>query len=369
MTDLNVLARTPQSIEFSNIITFLNQNLRPNTDWSIQQEYPSALVESNLHNMSVISDPTTAEVLSFAMLKPFICKTSCAIFKIGAIGSVVTKDTHQGQGLSKKNILNCMEKAEKQECDFIILWSDKYDFYRKFGFELAGFEHAFLVDQALPIQNKNSRFLKTNQVDPTALLRVYNQHTVNSVRTLDDVRSYLKIPQSVVHTMWSDQNQLIAYAIEGKGADLQSYIHEWGGSVPAILDLLSHMIQTEKKSYTFMCPHHSVNIKSKLQSLCSFSNEGFLGLIKINNFDRLALKIKKMFHAEGVHHIVCERKDSEIIFGTTEDLYTIKNENEFVKIVFGPTLVRDLQFITPQTATLLEKVFPIPLWVWGWDSI
>jgi hypothetical protein len=112
-----------------------------------------------------------------------------------------------------------------------------------------------------------------------------------------------------------------------------------------------------------------VNLKNKLQGLCSFYNEGFLGLIKINNFDRLAVKIKKMFHAEGIHNIICERKNNEIIFGTSDDLYTLKNENEFVKIAFGPTMIRDLQFITPQTAIQLEKVFPIPLWVWGWDSI
>lgn len=169
--------------------------------------------------------------------------------------------------------------------------------------------------------------------------------------------------------MWNNQNQLVAYAIEGKGADLQGYIHEWGGSVPAILDLLSHMILTEEKPYTFMCPHQSVNLKTKLKSLCSFYNEGFLGLIKINNFDRIANKIKKMFLAEGISNIVCEKKGSEIIFGTKDDLYTLKNESDFVKIVFGPTIIRDLHYITPATALILEKVFPLPLWVWGWDSV
>jgi Acetyltransferase (GNAT) domain len=369
MEDSNIIPRSPAPVELNKVVDFLNKNLRLNVAWPITKEYPTAFTTANLHNMSIITDESADRILSHALLKPFICKTPHAIFKIGAIGSVVTDPSVRHQGLSTKNLENCIAKANEQECDFIILWSDQYEFYRKFGFELAGFEHSFLISQTPPIVSKDFKFMKTTRIDPAAILKLYNQHTVNSVRTVDEVHQYLNIPNSNVFTMWTPQNQLVAYAVEGKGIDLQSYIHEWGGSVPDILDLLSYIIQSEKKPYTFMCPHHSTNLKNRLSLMSDFSNDGFLGMIKINNFDRLATKIKKMFLTEGFDQITLEKKNDEIIFGHKTDLYTLKNEADFVKIVFGPTTIRELGFISVDTSQVLEKVFPLPLWVWGWDSV
>ena len=369
MEHSNVIARSPEPVELNKVVDFLNKNLRLNVAWPITKEYPTAFTSANLHNMSIITDESADRILSHAVLKPFICKTPNAVFKIGAIGSVVTDPSARHQGLSKKNLENCIAKANDQECDFMMLWSDQYDFYRKFGFELAGFEHAFTISKAPPIVNKDLKFIKSTRIDPAALLKLYNQHTVNSVRTLEEIHQYLNIPNSNVFTLWTPQNQLVAYAVEGKGIDLQNYIHEWGGSVPDVTDLLSHMLQSEKVTYTFMCPHHSLNMKNKLGLISDFVNDGFLGLIKINNFERLALKIKKMFLAEGFDQITLEKKNGEIIFGHKTDLYTLKNESDFVKIVFGPTLIKDLGFVINDTASVLEKVFPLPLWVWGWDSV
>lgn len=369
MEDSNISPRSPSSVELSQVVDFLNKNLRLNVGWPITKEYPTALNPSNVHNMSIITDTVDNKILAHAVLKPFICKTPSAIFKIGAIGSVVTDPDARNQGLSKKNLLNCLDKAQAQDCDFVMLWSDQYEFYRKFGFELAGFEHSFIISKPLPMVNKDYKFLKGPRIDPSAILKLYNQHTVNSVRTVEDIQQYMNIPNSNIYTMWNPQNQLVAYAVEGKGVDLQNYIHEWGGSTPDILDLISYMIQSEKQTYTFMCPHHSLNLRNKLRMMCDFSNDGFLGLIKINNFDRLASKIKKMFLAEGIDQITLEKKDGEIIFGHKTDLYNLKNENDFVKILCGPTSLKDLGFVSADVCKVFDKVFPIPLWVWGWDSV
>lgn len=176
MAELNYLPRTPQVIELKQLIQFLNQNLRNESSWSIEQEYPLAINESNLHNMSIIVDPTSHEIMSHALLKPIICKTPYAIFKVGAIGSVVTAPQFRNKGLSRNNILNCIKKAEEQECDFLILWSDQYEFYKKFGFELAGFEHSFLIDQPLPIVNNQCQFLKPLRLT----LKPFLKYTINT---------------------------------------------------------------------------------------------------------------------------------------------------------------------------------------------
>lgn len=361
--------RSPEAHELDEVVEFLNANLRENSTWTINQEYPTAITLNNIHNMSIITDENDEKIVSHAVIKPIITKTPYAIFRIGAIGSVVTAEAARNQGYSTLNLQNCLAKASAQNCDLVILWTDKFDFYRKFGFELAGFEWTYQISQKRPIQNPELRFVKGVQVDPQAILKTFNQHTVNSVRTVDDVYKYMRIPNSNIYTAWNKQNQLMAYAVEGKGADLQNYIHEWGGQVTSLLDLIQYMIQTENKSYTVMVPAHSVNLRQKLSEVADSAHQGYLGMIRIQDFDSVANKVKRAFRAEGLDLITLEKQHGQIVFGYGSDLYTLDNESDLVQLLFGPLQMEQLGFMKPETQKVLSKMLPLPLWVWGWDSI
>ncbi|MBC7464368.1 MAG: GNAT family N-acetyltransferase [Bdellovibrio sp.] len=359
--------RSPEAHEFSNVVDFLDHNLRQKNSWTITSEYPTALSTNNIHNMSIITEDE--KVVSHAVLKPIIVKTPFCIFKLGAIGSVVTDPDHRNQGLSTKNIENCIEMAKKQDCDMVILWTSQFDFYRKFGFELAGYEETYVLETARPIKNKNLRIVNDNKVDPAAILKLYSQHTVNSVRTIDDIRNFLKIPNSNLYTAWNEHNQLIAYAAEGKGADLANYVHEWAGNVNDLMDVFSFMQAKNNLPLTVMVPTHSTNLRLKLQEVCSSSHQGYLGMIKIINDDSLFTKVKKAFRAEGLEHIVLEKHPDHIVFGYGPDLYTIKNETDLVQLLFGPLQTKHLDFMKTETQEKLATLLPLPLWIWGWDSI
>ncbi|MFN3453344.1 MAG: GNAT family N-acetyltransferase [Pseudobdellovibrio sp.] len=361
--------RSPEQSEFNHVVDFLNTQLRSDVEWAINTEYPTALTPSNIHNMSIILDEEERKIISHALMKPLMTKTPYAVYKIAAIGSVVTDPSFRQQGLSTLNMQNCLAKATAQNCDLVILWTDKHDFYRKFDFELAGYENTYVIDEALPLQTEGIRFVKGSQIDPAALLKLYSQHSTASVRTLEDIQQFLKIPNSQIYTAWSSANQLLAYAIEGKGADLQNFIHEWGGQVTPLMDLISHMIQTENKAYTLMVPQHCVNLRKILDQYEFFAHQGFLGMIRIHNFESVAQKIKKTFRAEGLEHFVLEKQNGQIVFGYGTDLYTLDHEADLVRILFGPVKIEDMTFIKSETRQVLAKVFPLPLWVWGWDSI
>jgi predicted acetyltransferase len=359
--------RTPEAHEWTHVVDFLNTNLRQNNSWPITSEYPTALSTNNIHNMSIITEDE--KIIAHAVLKTLVIKTPHAIFKVGAIGSVITDPDYRQQGHSRKNIENCIELAQKQECDLVILWTDQFDYYRKMGFELAGFDYSYIFDKPAPLKNKNLRFVAGNNVDPNALQKLYSQHTVHAVRSIDDFRQFLKIPNSHLFTAWDQNNQLLAYAVEGKGADLVNYVHEWAGQSEALVDLFQYIHQQKNEVITVMTPAHSQNLRNQLHQASGFSHQGFLGMLKIVNKNSLLSKIKKAFIAEGFDKIVLEQQQDRFVFGMGSDMYTLENEADLIQFLFGPLNINSLDFVSVDTKQKLTTLLPMPLWVWGWDSI
>jgi|SRR6185312_864466 len=358
--------RSPLESEYSRVLEFLNSELRPDSGWSLASEYPTALSPNNLNNIRII---TQAErVLSHAVIKPLIIRSPLAILKIAAIGSVVTVEDHRNQGLSRRILENCLEEARAQDCDLAMLWTNLYDFYRKLDFELAGSEISCLFEDEWTVDTTGLRFVKGTQVSPEAILRLYTQHTVGSVRTAEEVRKFLQIPLTQCYTAWDAQNQLVAYAIEGKGADLTDYVHEWGGSASKLVALFSYIRKDNKKPFTAIIPHHSQNLLAQLKKVPGHVlNEGFLGMIKIVQHENFFGKVRKAARSLGMQDFVLEKVGTDFNIGIGQDLISLSDEKDLIKILLGPQV--EIPYLQPETVEKLGKFLPLPLWVWGWDSV
>ncbi len=358
--------RPPRETEYSQVMDFLRQELRPNSSWSLASEYPTALSLSNIHNIRIITDDK--KVLSHAVLKPLIIRTPLAVFKVGAIGSVVTDSNHRNQGLSRKILDDCLTEARRQECDIAMLWTDLYEFYQKMDFELAGTEMSFVIENEFEVPAHKLKFVQGPQVSADAILRLYNQHSVASVRTAEDIRKFLQIPQTITYTAWDASNQLVAYAIEGKGADLTGYIHEWGGSVSHLMALFSYIRKEKKQTFTVITPHHSLNLNNQLKALDgSIPNQGFLGMIKLISHDQVFQKIKKAARSLGMNDFVLEKRDHEYVMGFAADLIVISDEKALVQILFGPGV--EIPHLQADSQKKMSRILPLSMWVWGWDSV
>ncbi len=354
--------------ELGDLIKFLSDNLRPQQAWSIAEEYPTAIQNENLNNVRVITDNGT--FLSAAVMRPLVIKSPAGLFKAAAIGSVVTNPANRNQGLSRQVMEDCLKAAADHGCDFAILWTNLFDFYRKLGFELAGTEISLTIPTNFKTPDAPElRYLQSNKVDADAILRLYNQHTTGTIRTADDIRKFLNIPNARVFTAWDNQNILQAYAIEGKGADLESYIHEWGGGVSKLLPLLKFAVTQEKRPLTLIAPSHSTNLIRQLAALGCKEHSGILGMIKILNPPNFLLKIKKFVRAMGVEDIVLEPREGNYYLGYKQEIFRTDIESDLVRLVFGPLKASDLKAFDAETAAAFEKVFPISMWIWGWDSV
>lgn len=354
--------------ELSDLIQFLSTHLRPQQGWSIAEEYPLAIQNENLNNVRVITEG--GNFLSAAVMKPLVVKSPAGLFKAAAIGSVVTNPAHRNQGFSKQVLEDCLKAASDHGCDFAILWTNLFDFYRKLGFELAGTEISLTIPTHFKAPDAPElRYMDTNRVDPDAILRLYNQHTTGTLRAADDIRKFLNIPNSRVFTAWDRENRLQAYAVQGKGADLEGYIHEWGGGVSKLIPLLKYAVAQEKRPLTLIAPSHSANLIRQLELLGAKQHSGILGMIKILNPSNFLMKIKKFVRAMGVDEIVLEPREGNFYLGYKQEIFRTDIEADLVRLIFGPLKASDLKAFDPATAAAFEKVFPINMWIWGWDSV
>lgn len=356
--------RAPRETELPSVLQFLDQTLRPDHNWSLASEYPTAFSKQNIHNIRILTDED--RILSHAVMKPLIVKTPLLVYKIAAIGSVVTNAEHRGQGLSSQILESCLAEGKTQDCDFALLWTNLHDFYRKKGFELAGCEESICFLEEFETPRKDLQIKHGMPVAPETLLKLYAQHTVGTARTAEDVRKFLLIPQSKIHSAWDQKGQLVAYAIEGKGADLTDYIHEWGGSVSAIVSLMSSLRKHKARPFTMILPNHAVNLLVALQKLPITAGQGYLGMIKLLRTELLFAKIHRAARSIGIADLVLAKSDDGFQIGLGKDVRNLSDEKAVTQFLFGPC--PDLGFL-PSTEERLSKMFPLPLWVWGWDSV
>lgn len=359
--------RPPFENEYPKVLEFVSNSLRPNQSWSISDEYPTAFTMANLNNIRVMFDER--EVVSHALIKPLIVKTPLLLLKVAGIGSVVTATTHRQQGLSRQIINDCLKSAESQGCDMALLWTDIPDFYRKFQFELAGTENHFTIDRVLTTNRTDLNFVAGSNVAPEAIYNLYQKHRVTTLRTVDEIRRFMKIPNSHIYTAWDQNHRLLAYAVEGKGADLKGHIHEWGGTLPELFALLNFIRTTTSNNLQLIAPAHSINLTRQLESAGIIRHENFLGMIKILRPDFLCAKIKKASRDMGIPDFIFEKQDQHFYIGRPGHVFKTDSLVDLTKLIFGPWNPSDIHPFDSASLEILNKLFPIDLWLWGWDSI
>ena len=92
-------------------------------------------------------------------------------------------------------------------------------------------------------------------------------------------------------------------------------------------------------------------------------------MIKI--VDELAFfaKIKRAFRAEGLSDFVLEKRGTGYLFGVGTDLLVVEREHDIIRLLFGPVDYSVLGFQSETSVQKLNKLLPLPFWVWGWDSV
>ena len=124
----------------------ITENLRPTPlPFPITDEYPIVL-SPRKHQYSFCFE-NKGQVVAHANLWPrkVVCPNNKTVCKIGLIGNVATHSQFQGRGIMRELFHELELKANQQDLDGLMLWSDLVSFYHKLGFESFGNEVRFQI--------------------------------------------------------------------------------------------------------------------------------------------------------------------------------------------------------------------------------
>lgn len=230
----------------------LQKSLRePGLLFPIESEYPIVLSTEGKQFSFCFKEGT--ELIAHANLWPRVvtCKITKQKWNIGLIGNVATDTRFRGRGIMTHVLNNLKAAATENDLTLLILWSDLLEFYQKQSFRSFGKEIRYIFSQEslaeLPAAGVNFVKFKNSEIFDDTLRTFLNIRPVTSPslgRSIKEFRAMLSIPLLELYCSTSPTGKILSYAVKGKGADMASVVHEWGGESPEdVLQLLNFIQQ------------------------------------------------------------------------------------------------------------------------------
>jgi GNAT superfamily N-acetyltransferase len=153
---------------------------------------------------------------------------------VGLLGSVATAPDMRGQGLASQVIQAAVQFMEGN-AESILLWAERPDLYQRADFYPTGNDTCLLLARRPTKQVDNVRLLDIR--DHAALHALHEQKPRYISRSIQTMSTLLSTPGMTTVVLERNQ-QAVAYACIGKGADLHGHIHEVGGTDEDLAELI-----------------------------------------------------------------------------------------------------------------------------------
>ncbi len=242
--------------------------LRQSQDPNILAEYPLVLHpdQNHLSYVTLIDSPSKAnetprqQVVAHTNVWPTSIRTNQADERIGVVllGNVCTDPDYRNKGLMRA--LFARIYLDYPQAQFAILWSEREELYTKLGFESSCKEWRFTfsrekLSKELTRTPPEIALKQAKDCDIQELKDLRFPLSTTIDRLFEDWRTLCTIPMMYCAERRVD-HQLTAFALTGKGVDLQGVVHEWGAKDPQVLlqTLLGLMQRASWDQLTLLCP-------------------------------------------------------------------------------------------------------------------
>jgi predicted N-acetyltransferase YhbS len=187
-------------------------------------------------------------------------------FRAALLGSVATAPEHRGHGLASRLLATALADCRSLGLDAVLLWAEHPTLYARAGFVAGAEEHG--VTLARPAHADDASVRPLTIADHAAVHTLHEQKPWRITRTLGETSGLLTTPGMQTFVRVRD-GAVVAYACCGKGADLQGWWHELGGSDAEVAALLpAAMAAMEQVETQVIVPPYRQELQHRLGRAC-----------------------------------------------------------------------------------------------------
>lgn len=199
------------------------------------REFPLLLGSDNRARCRVLGDGRGG-YRAHAAWRPLELATSHGRLSAAGIGMVTTHRAWRGRGLASRVVEDCIESALREGCEVALLFGNVRGLYARLGFRPAGRERWSRIEPCARAP-RDAGVRAAAGGDAPRMLELLRAHPLRVERTLGELERLLAIPGTRAHVL-ERAGQVAAYALVGKGRDLQGVVHEWAGPSADVAELL-----------------------------------------------------------------------------------------------------------------------------------
>ncbi len=359
--------RTPAPEERGALYAWLNRGLRRGSWRRLEREFPTVLGRADLseHVLALRG----GDFAGHALAHHAWLRAGAHHLRVGMIGMVYTAPEQRRGGLASRCVEAAVERVGGGGAGLCLLWSDLDEFYRRLGFVKAGREWFFWLGRhelaGGPDRSSALAVGAPTASEWPAMETLYAAHVSHAVRPPGALHRLAGSPDCAVRVARRD-DRVVAYAARGRGDDFPDIVHEWAGPPDAVLACLADLIE-QRDWLGLLCPPSATAMTATL-SACGFRRiPNDLAWIRVVDAARLweqlcanAPALRALAVSGSLHQIVCEAPSGEIeLDGKT-----------FLDWVLGGAAPPALDALLPEdTRHALKAALPVPLYLWGFDSV
>jgi len=371
MEYLDLEIRPARVNEYTRLLSWLDAGLRGRRMGRLAAEYPDVFRADHAREHIVATE--LSGFAAHAVGRSLAARTGAVSFRLGMLGSIYTDAAYRGRGLARACVEAAVAQLAGEGAHAVALWSDLHAFYARLGFEPAGVENLYRVrrsecEQVLRSLRKPDAVTEFASADGPALDALYASKPVAAVRKSGKWEQRACTPDCTILVARREEKP-IAYAACGRGDDFSGVVHEWAGEAGGVAACLHAFLEKRSEIVWLTGPIDEEPVPV-LRATGARLHRGFFALLRITNATALWEEIKRHATVLSETHLSPVGPDgrSYQLRGACGER-TLQHR-ELLQLLFGPHASNALiGVLSPEAQTLAREWLPLPLFVWGFDSI
>ncbi len=380
--------------ELNDVVGFINSIFRPDSDQSIDTDYPLIFNLNKLDYMRIIK--IDGQVVAHVPVAPRNIITPTDKFTMGIISPTGTHSDHRHKGYGTLCLNDCVSIMENNHWPISVLWTQEqtFPFYQNSGWEgiktqgnfisLKLSDHKKFRDFGFEI----SKLDKDDQKKLKEIISIHKKYPYTIERSADTYKTLFNL-HKIDTWIASSDGKIAGYMVYGNGSN-KSGIIETEGSIKAVETILhNYFAHNPQKSTQVLLPLFQSKIEDILKSrLPTFepqpielADSGGFMMIRINSLIDFINGItkyldKKAADIEGSFSLKCKDTQEIVTVTLTNGKSHISGESsknvleltrrQLTQLFFGSHPNIKTPKFDPYTK-ILSNLFPYYFHIWELD--